>query len=514
MGTWYFLSDFDAGYLAVYDDNYAVAHAQALAETIDQGSTFFKVGHFEGPSPKYRIFRGGVFWTNTGILAGHALSAASIKLCKYYFPNAPENNVILCVVSGEDLANPFVAADYGELLLRTTVYGTAIYPLGSISGPYIEAVLDAAGIAKINQVGTTVFGFRTQDEINSVIPEWPDYYRYCWFNKNNAAGCDCFGRNDPATNILATSATIEGHLSDVYPRCGGPLLIVDYDGVSGSDLDIRFEWWEHGGSHNYTPWVTNAAFITLHTHDLSGLTPDTLHHFNLQVRKDGIVSNVSPVESFTTLPRCSNVEDGYVGNYGPDWDTIHDAASGLELEDTDVSVMVLAGYFPPDFGILRAFLYYDTSDIPPEATFNWIKLALYPEDVFEVEAGCATLHVVEGVQAVPLELEDYGRHLDKIVSAGSIAFGDWVPDKYNEIELNLDVCRDWIIKGGLTKLCLRVAADINDTPLTLEGENGVSFWSTEKGIGYCPKLIINYSLPPPVVPPTINKAYALAREEL
>ncbi|GAI79809.1 unnamed protein product, partial [marine sediment metagenome] len=147
------------------------------------------------------------------------------------------------------------------------------------------------------------------------------------------------------------------------------------DGVDGSDLDIRFEWNEFGSPANHTPWVTNAAFITPHTYDLTGLTPGALHHFHMQVRKDGVVRDVSPAESFTTLPRCSDVEDGYIMAYGPDWGTVHDAASGDELEDTDVSVLVEVGYYI-EMGVLiaRAFLYYDTSEIPPEATFNWIKL--------------------------------------------------------------------------------------------------------------------------------------------
>lgn len=126
----------------------------------------------------------------------------------------------------------------------------------------------------------------------------------------------------------------------------------------------------------------------------------------------------------------------------------------------------------------------------------------------ETDPGYATVHIVEGVQHDPLEDVDYENHVNKNISGGSIAYGSLVEEAYNDIVLNT-IGRGWINKTGITKLCLRVAADIEDNEPT--GENEVAFHSREKGLDKAPKLILTYT--PAVVTP-INKAYALSREEL
>jgi len=209
---------------------------------------------------------------------------------------------------------------------------------------------------------------------------------------------------------------------------------------------------------------------------------------------------------------CAELCDGYMEGVWFPWADGHDAPSCL---DPDCAIqgaeehLVIAATYTPGFSpeehyyICRAWLYFDTSDIPPDAIITRAILALFPEHVVEDTPGYATLHVVEGVQATPLQPDDWGNHLDKIISGGSIAFADWVWGVYNVIELNATGI-GWISKGGATKFCLRLAADINDTPPPGPGsnQNAVVIYSAEKGELYCPLLKVNYTLPkpPPGVP--------------
>ncbi len=501
MATWHIIGKITNGGLEAAKGTYAEAHDQPLADIV--GATPIGVGqaHHGG---SWFIYRGGVFY-DTSILGGASVISAALHIAGYYTTNPPQASFDLCVVSGDDLDEPLVAADYGELLDDTTPFGSTTIPIGGIGwDSYTSIALDAAGIAKIDPSGLTKFGLRSLPDINSAPPTVSYEHQLIAHRRDNASE---IAQALPATDITRNSAILHGHI-DINPDYYPPhKLVIECSGEGNfTNLDTRFRWHKHGTTdYHYTDWNIHQAWGEDFPEEITGLEPGTIYHFRAQCRIEGVVYITGITESFTTLPRCSNLEDGYIGNYGFPWDTVHGADSGLEIEDTDVSVVVLAGYFEEfeEFAILRAFLYFDTSDIPPEATIISARLALYPEDVFEAEAGYATLHAVEGVQAVPLELEDFGRHLDKVVSGGSIAFADWVPDSYNEIELNATAL-SWINKGGLTKFCLRVAADKDDTPPTLDGDNGVVFCSAETGPDFCPKLIVTYELPPPVVPPKGN----------
>lgn len=170
-----------------------------------------------------------------------------------------------------------------------------------------------------------------------------------------------------------------------------------------------------------------------------------------------------------------------------------------------------------DYQIGRGFLLFDTSPLGVGAVILSAKVSLYHVvGGTEADVGHATLHVVEGVQDIPLELSDYGDHLDKTESGGSVTEAEIaaVENDFVDIELNA-TGRGWINKTGMTKLCLRVAGDKdNQTPTGINGDN---FGSTDGWNGHdpdpnvFPKLTITYS---PAVAAPINKAYALSREEL
>lgn len=182
----------------------------------------------------------------------------------------------------------------------------------------------------------------------------------------------------------------------------------------------------------------------------------------------------------------------YDGGSGVSYDTVHDAASatsiatGFELDN---------GKPVSDrFGVRRYLVEFDTSSIPVGSIIQSAILKLYIDSKEENNTGHSTVHVVEGVQDLPVQNNDYGDHLSKTISGGSIAYGDIdiTPAQYNNITLNA-TGRAWIVPGGTTKLCCRLAGDINDQEPTYNG----GYLNLVAGHGYDganpPKLEVTYS---------------------
>ncbi|MBA7468596.1 hypothetical protein ES707_03847 [subsurface metagenome] len=105
---------------------------------------------------------------------------------------------------------------------------------------------------------------------------------------------------------------------------------------------------------------------------------------------------------------------------------------------------------------------------------------------------------------------DYGRLLGSVTSFGSKNTSEMPPvgDAWYDFELNANGIA--AITSGIVKLGLRNSRDINSQPPTIGDEGGWwSFYSKNKGPAYAPKLTITYE-----IAVAVNKAYALAREEL
>lgn len=164
--------------------------------------------------------------------------------------------------------------------------------------------------------------------------------------------------------------------------------------------------------------------------------------------------------------------------------TAHGAANGDEVVLAEGDVYNKTGYV-----VGRSFLYFDTSSIGSGATILNATFSFYTNQQSEVNAGQTTLHIVEGVQDDVLALADFGDHLTKTTSGGSIAFAAIQDDTTNTIILN-STGRGWINKTGTTKLCLRLAGDIDNSTPT--GDNSLSIQITPSQDEGC-YLTINYT---------------------
>ncbi len=148
------------------------------------------------------------------------------------------------------------------------------------------------------------------------------------------------------------------------------------------------------------------------------------------------------------------------------YSTAHDAANGETVQDNGIATSrnsLIGG----DYHVRRSFVTIDTSALPDAANITAAKLFLgvAPLSVGEADSGQATLHIVEGVQNVPIIASDFGDHLGKTISGGSIDISG-LEATSGAIVIELNVTGLGLInKTGITKFCLRTAGDIdNSTP--------------------------------------------------
>lgn len=187
-------------------------------------------------------------------------------------------------------------------------------------------------------------------------------------------------------------------------------------------------------------------------------------------------------------------DDGYIYETDTTYSTARESGSG-DVDDTSYYVRVGQDYINPTYYIYRGILYFDTSDIPNEATISAATLSLYgtgsdPDTDF-------VLRVIDGSGiGIPCVSTDYESLFNKTTSLGTFdtdAVGDdWANDDYNVITINatgLNV----INKDGYTQFGLRSEEDISESsPADVEY---VDFYSQEKGYGYEPKLTVTYTIP-------------------
>jgi len=177
--------------------------------------------------------------------------------------------------------------------------------------------------------------------------------------------------------------------------------------------------------------------------------------------------------------------------------TAHNSADGSNCNNknktTDADYVQVMCAVWGDYFYARAFLYLDTSGLPSGCSISVATLSLYGRVVVEDQEGFMDLGIFEGVQDDPLEFGDYGDHLSK-TTLGLVSYYDadtFAVDDYNAKALN-DTGKGWISKTGVTKLCLPVKGDVDNSAIT--DENYASIWAQEKGTGYKPKLVVTYTV--------------------
>ena len=185
--------------------------------------------------------------------------------------------------------------------------------------------------------------------------------------------------------------------------------------------------------------------------------------------------------------------DGHIYNEGSEYFPMHHAPEGIVVDDkTDFSI----GQIKNDeiFRVYRGFLFFDTSDLPDNCEILSATLSLYGKNDYAFVF--MTLNVVNGNPLTyphhPLQSGDYyyGNYWCQV--GGWMNCDYWTDEGYNDIILN-SLGRSWINKGSgaLTKFCLRTSLDI--AWIEPETSEFVKAYTSEKGIGYRPRLRVTYT---------------------
>jgi len=150
---------------AAYADCHDASDATAVYST---GSTAL-VGQAI-PFGTYRLYRCGIGF-DLSTLAGEEVETASLGL-RVSAVNRNLTPFNLTIVDGSNLGNPFVVADYGDLLAEVISYGL-ISTSGMTEATEYDFDLNATGIAAINAAiagGNIRFGLRSSRDINNITP--------------------------------------------------------------------------------------------------------------------------------------------------------------------------------------------------------------------------------------------------------------------------------------------------------------------------------------------------------
>jgi hypothetical protein len=198
----------------------------------------------------------------------------------------------------------------------------------------------------------------------------------------------------------------------------------------------------------------------------------------------------------------STTVDGFVrtAQYSETWDTIHNAASGDDVQDANAlnpCIMIISGPIPGRWqGILRGIFLFNTSTLPAGITITQAVLKLYGWVAVD------NLHITPDVNIysctpssnIVLALSDYPNFGTTPLST---PISNWNASGDNEFIINdLSV----INKSGITKLATRNACyDVADVEPTWDGALkssyfGCYFADTTEDNHYKPRLIITYSL--------------------
>ena len=160
------------------DAAYAIAHSTGVVDGIGN-----LIGQWWEIAHDYIIHRAASSYNTTFIssLAGPIINDASFDV---QTNGSASTNFTIRVVPSGNITSPLVDADYYSLSLQNTDYGTFDTDTDwnpKHNGSNVWINLNAAGVAAINTSGVSTFGFRSENDINSIAPidnEYASVYTY------------------------------------------------------------------------------------------------------------------------------------------------------------------------------------------------------------------------------------------------------------------------------------------------------------------------------------------------
>jgi len=149
------------GFLMGADAVYATAQVGA-------GSAYINSSHIEvGQYSSFIVYRSGLAFVTSTLGSGASITAAVLSV--YGYADYSDTDFDLTIVSGADLADYLVDADYQDLLNDTISFGersTSAF----VEDAWFDIPLNVTGLAAISKTGTTRFGLRSSRDISATTP--------------------------------------------------------------------------------------------------------------------------------------------------------------------------------------------------------------------------------------------------------------------------------------------------------------------------------------------------------
>ncbi len=194
------------------------------------------------------------------------------------------------------------------------------------------------------------------------------------------------------------------------------------------------------------------------------------------------------------------------GGAGESWANLISALTSNYTQDSGVEGGITIDENDPghpntwcDFD--RVVLLFDTSPLPGSATISAATLSLY--GAYKGDSAVAITPNINIYSSNPASnivpaYGDFNSFGSIPLCLTPITYVGWNLAGYNDFVLNAAGIAA-IIKGGITKLAARNANyDVAATPptWTASGSHYVHTWFADKGVGFKPKLVVTYTLPP------------------
>lgn len=158
----------------------------------------------------------------------------------------------------------------------------------------------------------------------------------------------------------------------------------------------------------------------------------------------------------------------------------HNAAEGVVYDAAGPSTRVMNswGFFTNYWSVYRGFLFFPTAGLPDDADITAARIYFHLVSHDEDDSGRAALYLVEGVQNDPVVSTDFGDHLSKTTSHGSLDFANQPSALTNFwVALNATGIAQ-INKTGDTKFCVRIGGDIDNSTPTGKNDVNCGYYSS------------------------------------
>jgi len=150
--------------------NYTTAHDAGAGAFWYGLNTVGQASYIAGGTSYWEVYRDCLLFDTSSLPDNATITAVTLSLYCEFDQSGTDFDIV--VVSGADINDPPVLADYGDLLDDTVSRGS-INTSSIVANAYNDITLNATGISEISLTGVTKFGLRSSRDISSTSPGVP-----------------------------------------------------------------------------------------------------------------------------------------------------------------------------------------------------------------------------------------------------------------------------------------------------------------------------------------------------